>query len=94
MKLNYTLILCLLLAMGTNCHKDDDANPVTGNSCEEASKKFETAVNEYVADMANKEKCKAYVAAVREYLDKCGRGFTQAQRDQYNHELDAVNCAN
>lgn len=94
MKLNYTLILCAALAIGAGCHKhEEEMRPGSADACDTAFEKFRNATNDFVADMSNTSKCKAYVEAYKNYIDKCGYSFSAAQKEQYKRELDGADCS-
>jgi len=80
-------VFCFIATLALGCGSDD---PVTTKSCEKDVSKFQSALNDLMADVENPDKCKAFKAAAAELL-KCP-GLTAGNRAEYKSTVDNLVC--
>jgi len=81
-------VFCFIVTLAFGCGGDDD--PVTSASCEKDVSAFQSALNDLMTDIENKDKCRAFKAAAAELLD-CP-GLTAGNRAEYNSTVENIVC--
>ena len=92
MKKNFSFrflpVFCFIATLALGCGGDDD--PVTTKSCEKDAGKFQSALNDLMADIENADKCKAFKAAAAELMN-CP-SLTAGDRAEYKNTVDSIVC--
>ncbi len=88
--LSFTVpFFCLVASINFSCGGDDDGPASV--SCENAVNKYTVAINAYIDDFENVNKCEAVKKALRDLI-ACP-GLTIGQRAEYQAEVDDIECS-
>ena len=80
-------VFCFIATLALGCGGDD---PVASKSCENDASAFQSALNDFMSDVENSDKCKAFKAAAAELLN-CP-GLTAGDRAEYKSTVDNIVC--
>jgi hypothetical protein len=80
------LVICIAAASLLGCGDDDGATP---QSCDNAVKSYEAALNAYIAD-PTKSKCESFKSAAANLLD-CPT-LAAGKRDEYEEAVASISC--
>ncbi len=87
------VVLGIILLSANSCKKAvDNILPDPGANCDALGEAYIEAFNTYIVDQTEAN-CEAYVDAFRDYLNGCGTTLSAAQLQEYNDELDDIDCS-